>query len=240
MRQPPRCHQCSCQPYEAFYDPADRPTLLPSQDDPNNLSLQESEFPLDSFEPDDNNSTPVTPVDETPDSDEPSNSPAVTPSDSTLGEDVYAAERILKSRKRHGRLQHLVKWANYPVSQSTWEPEENLLDKRLLENFTITISRIMLLLTILYLFHITAIVHAQEDSAFTDYDLNGKRVTFYSQPLMISRKPKAIVFYGNTKLLNLFIDLRTPSIGQDFKINNTCSKDKAHFFEQLLAQLRTV
>lgn len=98
----------------------------------------------------------------------------------------------------------------------------------------------MLLLTILYLSHITSLVHAQEDSAFTDYDLNGKRVTFYPQPLMISRNPKAIVFYGNTKLLNLFIDLRTPSIGQDFTINNTCSEDEAHFLEQLLAQLRTV
>ena len=98
----------------------------------------------------------------------------------------------------------------------------------------------MLLLTILYLFHITSIVHAQEDSAFTDYDLNGKRVTFYPQPLMIYRNPKAIVFYGNTKLLNLFIDLHTPSIGQDFTINNTCSEDKAHFLEQLLAQLRNV
>lgn len=118
-----------------FYDPADRPILPPSEDDPNNLSLQESEFPLDSFEPDDNNTIPVTPVDETPNSDELSNSPAVTPPDSTLGEDVHAAERILKSRKRHGRLQYLVKWANYPVSQSTWEPEENLLDKRLLEEF---------------------------------------------------------------------------------------------------------
>ena len=60
---------------------------------------------------------------------------AVTPSDSTLGEDVYAAEKILKSRSRQVKLQYLVKWTNYPVSQSTWEPEENLLDKRLLEEF---------------------------------------------------------------------------------------------------------
>ena len=67
-----------------------------------------------------------------------------------------------------------------------------------------------------------------------------ERVTFPPQPLMISRNPKAIVLYGNTKLLNLFIDLHTPNIGQDFTINNTYSKDEAHFLEQLLAQLRTV
>ena len=98
----------------------------------------------------------------------------------------------------------------------------------------------MLLLTIQYLFHLTLTVNAQEDSSFIDYDLNGKRVTFYPQPLMISRNPKVIVFYGNTKLLNLFIDPRTPSIGQDLTINNTCSKDETHFLEHLLAQLRTV
>ena len=92
----------------------------------------------------------------------------------------------------------------------------------------------------MYLFHTTSFVHAQEDSAPKDYDLNGKRVTFYPQPLMIARNPKAIVFYGNTKLLNLFIDLRTPHIGQDFTINNTCSKDEARFLEQLLAQIRSV
>ena len=57
---------------------------------------------------------------------------------------------------------------------------------------------------------------------------------------MISRNPKAIVFYGNTKLLNLFIDLRTLNIGHDFTINNTCSKTEAHFLAQLLAQIRTV
>ena len=116
-----------------FSYPADRPIRPPSEDDPNDLSLLESDLPADSFEPDDTCTTPVLLIDDTPDRDEPSNSNAVTPSDSTLGDDVYAAERILKSRRRQGKLQYLVKWANYPVSQSTWEPEENLLDKRLLE-----------------------------------------------------------------------------------------------------------
>ena len=83
-------------------------------------------------------------------------------------------------------------------------------------------------------------VHSQENYASTHYDLNRKRVTFSPQPLMISRNPKAIVLYGNTKLLILFIDLHTPNIGQEFTINNTCSKDEAHFLEKLLAQIRTV
>lgn len=98
----------------------------------------------------------------------------------------------------------------------------------------------MLFLTILTLFFSISGVHAQEDFAASDYDLNGKRVTYYPEPLMISRNPQAIAFYENTKLLNLFVDLRTPSIGQDFKINNTCDENESHFLGQLLEQIRTV
>ena len=73
-----------------------------------------------------------------------------------------------------------------------------------------------------------------------DYDLNGKRVTYYPEPLMISRNPHAMVFYHNTQLLNIPVDLRTPNMGQDFYLHNTCDKEKSHFLHDLLAQLRTV
>ena len=85
----------------------------------------------------------------------------------------------------------------------------------------------------------TQLVHTQEISTF-DYDLNSQRVTYYPESLMLSRTPKAITFYQDTKLLKLFIDLRTPEIGHDFTINNTCDSDKSHFLGQLLEQLRTV
>ena len=84
----------------------------------------------------------------------------------------------------------------------------------------------------------TQLVHTQEISTF-DYDLNSQRVTYYPESLMLSRTPKAITFYQDTKLLKLFIDLRTPEIGHDFTINNTCDSDKSHFLGQLLEQLRT-
>ena len=48
---------------------------------------------------------------------------------------IFAAERILKKRKRKGKMQYKVKWLGYPEDQSTWEPEENILDKRLFEHF---------------------------------------------------------------------------------------------------------
>ena len=48
---------------------------------------------------------------------------------------IFAAEKILKRRKRKGRVQYKVKLLNYPISQSTWEPKENILDRRLIESF---------------------------------------------------------------------------------------------------------
>ena len=48
---------------------------------------------------------------------------------------IFAAERVLKKRKRKGKMQYKVKWLGYPEDQSTWEPEENILDKSLIGHF---------------------------------------------------------------------------------------------------------
>ena len=48
---------------------------------------------------------------------------------------VFSTEKILKHRKRNGKVEYLVKWLNFPKSQSSWEPEENILDKRLIDNY---------------------------------------------------------------------------------------------------------
>lgn len=118
-----------------FYDPADRPIHPPPDDDPSMISLQATDLPTDSFEPDDAtvNSSNIT--DANHDTGEPSNGTTVDSPDSYSDPDVYNAEKILKSRKRNGQLQYLVKWANYPRSDSTWEPQENILDQRLLDQF---------------------------------------------------------------------------------------------------------
>ena len=50
-------------------------------------------------------------------------------------ETVFRAEKILKSRRKKGKMQYLVKWFDFPMSESTWEPEENILDKRLIDVF---------------------------------------------------------------------------------------------------------
>uniref|UniRef100_A0A8C4SD90 Chromobox homolog 6a n=1 Tax=Erpetoichthys calabaricus TaxID=27687 RepID=A0A8C4SD90_ERPCA len=51
---------------------------------------------------------------------------------SAVGERVFAAESIMKRRVRKGRIEYLVKWKGWAVKYSTWEPEENILDGRLI------------------------------------------------------------------------------------------------------------
>lgn len=48
---------------------------------------------------------------------------------------VYAAERIMKKRVRAGKVEYLVKWKGWSTRHNTWEPEENILDIRLIDMF---------------------------------------------------------------------------------------------------------
>ncbi|XP_010872561.2 chromobox protein homolog 8a [Esox lucius] len=54
---------------------------------------------------------------------------------SAVGERVFAAESIIKRRIRRGRMEYLVKWKGWSQKYSTWEPEDNILDARLLAGF---------------------------------------------------------------------------------------------------------
>ncbi|XP_072538878.1 E3 SUMO-protein ligase CBX4-like [Salminus brasiliensis] len=51
------------------------------------------------------------------------------------GEHVFAVESIEKKRVRKGRFEYLVKWRGWSPKYNTWEPEENILDPRLLVAF---------------------------------------------------------------------------------------------------------
>ena len=42
-------------------------------------------------------------------------------------DNLYNIEKILKRRKSKNRLEYKIKWEGYPLSQSTWEPLENLV-----------------------------------------------------------------------------------------------------------------
>uniref|UniRef100_T1IM10 Chromo domain-containing protein n=1 Tax=Strigamia maritima TaxID=126957 RepID=T1IM10_STRMM len=52
-----------------------------------------------------------------------------------VGERVFAAECIQKKRIRKGQVEYFVKWKGWSPKYNTWEPEENILDARLLEAF---------------------------------------------------------------------------------------------------------
>lgn len=54
---------------------------------------------------------------------------------SAAGDRIFAAESILKRRVRKGQVEYLVKWKGWAMKHSTWEPEENILDDRLILGF---------------------------------------------------------------------------------------------------------
>ncbi|GAB0096896.1 Polycomb group protein Pc [Sergentomyia squamirostris] len=46
---------------------------------------------------------------------------------------VYAAERIIQKRIRNKKVEYRVKWKGWSQRHNTWEPEENILDTRLID-----------------------------------------------------------------------------------------------------------
>ena len=120
-----------------YYDPDLRAIDPPLVDDPNEPYLEESDIPEDCFEVEQSvnagNSAPTSPPNHVVSQPQPTSQPQQQ--NTVDNQTVFNAEKILKRRKRKGRNQYLVKWVGYPKNQATWEPEENILDKRLLENF---------------------------------------------------------------------------------------------------------
>ena len=54
----------------------------------------------------------------------------------TMGDnDIYDAEKIIKSRLVKKQRQYLIKWVGYP--EPTWEPSRNIMDKRLIDAFKV-------------------------------------------------------------------------------------------------------
>ena len=50
-------------------------------------------------------------------------------------EEEYEVEKILDKRKHYGKIQYLIKWKGYPLSEASWEPENYLNCPDLLEEF---------------------------------------------------------------------------------------------------------
>jgi hypothetical protein len=50
-------------------------------------------------------------------------------------ESVYEAERLIRKRGKASRVEYLVKWKGWSTRYNTWEPLENILDRRLIDQF---------------------------------------------------------------------------------------------------------
>ena len=49
--------------------------------------------------------------------------------------EVYEVEKILDTRLERGKKQYFIKWKNYPASENTWEPSDNVDCPDLIEEF---------------------------------------------------------------------------------------------------------
>lgn len=47
----------------------------------------------------------------------------------------YIAEAIRSKRVKNGKIEYKIKWENYPETMNSWEPEANVLDKKLIKNY---------------------------------------------------------------------------------------------------------
>ena len=121
-----------------FVDPNDRPIEPPLHDILDEPFLSEEDLPDSSFErqlPADtdqrsNESSLPQQVGPLPVADPDTQSASLIDNQS-----VFNAEKLLDKRTVDGVVQYLVKWANYPLEEATWEPAHNILDPRLFEDF---------------------------------------------------------------------------------------------------------
>ena len=54
------------------------------------------------------------------------------------GGDIFSVEKILDKRiGKDGKAEYFLKWLNYSESENTWEPEENIICKNLIEAYKV-------------------------------------------------------------------------------------------------------
>ena len=62
-------------------------------------------------------------------------SPRISSDPTPVPDNICQKEKLLKQMMKDGEHQFLVKWLGFPPSQNSWEPADNILDKRLITAF---------------------------------------------------------------------------------------------------------
>ena len=68
----------------------------------------------------------------------------------------------------------------------------------------------------------------------TQFDPNGKVITFYPDSLKLSSNPQVLAFYEGTTLVRVHVDLNPHHLGPVPVLNNTFSPQQKRFYDQLL------
>lgn len=112
-----------------FIDPNERP-IAPPEEDNDEPYLCHEDLPPDSYEE-------VTETEQTAENTPQHDcSPSPCPQETThTNDDIYEIDRIIKEKKTNGQTYFLIKWKGYGTADNTWEPEENIFNKSLIENF---------------------------------------------------------------------------------------------------------
>lgn len=73
-----------------------------------------------------------------------------------------------------------------------------------------------------------------------EYDATGKKITFFPNAMMFATNPKVLVFFNNTRLVNIHTDLHAFPRGKTPNMNTTCDPVQADFYQKVLASLRGI
>ena len=169
-------------------------------------------------------------------------------------DDVFIVEKILNKRTKGNKVYYRIKWKDYPSSENSWEPIENIspalvqdyearrkpkannsTKKRSANTsvFAFSLSRGLWfsLFAILSLFTVVA----SEQVAF---DAIGQRVTYFPEAMVLTHTPKTLTFFEDTKLLFVNADLNSNLGEMQTKLETNCSGSQGDFFETVLDSMR--
>ena len=73
-----------------------------------------------------------------------------------------------------------------------------------------------------------------------EYDATGREVSFYPNAMMLATNPKAVVFFRDTKLVSVHLNLPHVHKVDSTLINSTCDPGLAEFYDRVLMSIRGV